>query len=72
MLKRNLLFWAQYILALPIFFLTFVFTSFTGSQLMIGADKRYFVFTPQNTTDYSQISEIDKLLFAFQFNRLSL
>ena len=64
MLKRNLLFWAQYILALPIFF-TFVFTSFTGSQLMIVADKRYFVFTPQNTTDYSQISEIDKLLFAF-------
>ncbi len=53
------------ILALPIFFLTFVFTSFTGSQLMIVADKRYFVFTPQNTTDYSQISEIDKLLFAF-------
>ena len=47
MLKRNLLFWAQYILALPIFFLTFVFTSFTGSQLMIGADKQYFVFTPQ-------------------------
>lgn len=65
MLKRNLLFWAQYILALPMFFLTFVFTSFTGSQLMIVADKRYFVFTPQNTTDYSQISEIDKLLFAF-------
>ncbi|EJS66310.1 DUF4306 domain-containing protein [Bacillus cereus] len=65
MLKRTMLFWAQYILALPIFFITFMFTSFTGSQLMIGADKQHFVFTPQNATDYSQINEIDKLLFAF-------
>ncbi len=65
MLKRTMLFWAQYSLALPIFFLTFMFTSFTGSQLMIDADQQHFVFTPQNATDYSQINEIDKLLFAF-------
>ncbi len=31
----------------------------------IGADKQHFIFTPQNATEYSQISEIDKLLFAF-------
>ncbi|PEB51930.1 hypothetical protein CON65_19070 [Bacillus pseudomycoides] len=65
MLKRTMLFWGQYILVLPIFFITFMFTSFVGSQLMIGADKQHFVFTPQNATDYSQINEIDKLRFAF-------
>ncbi|MGW5951837.1 DUF4306 domain-containing protein [Bacillus mycoides] len=65
MLKRTMLFWAQYILVLPILFLTFMFTGFVGSQLMIGADKQHFIFTPQNATEYSQISEIDKLLFAF-------
>ncbi|WP_254865157.1 DUF4306 domain-containing protein [Bacillus cereus] len=42
-----------------------MFTGFVGSQLMIGADKQHFIFTPQNATEYSQISEIDKLLFAF-------
>ncbi|MGH0948465.1 DUF4306 domain-containing protein [Bacillus mycoides] len=60
-----MLFWAQYILVLPILFLTFMFTGFVGGQLMIGADKQHFIFTPQNATEYSQISEIDKLLFAF-------
>lgn len=65
MLKRNMLFWAQYILVLPILLLTFMFTGFVGSQLMIGADKQYFIFTPQNATEYSQISEIDKFLFSF-------
>ncbi|PFN28955.1 DUF4306 domain-containing protein [Bacillus cereus] len=70
MLKKNMLFWAQYILVLPIFFITFMFTSFTGSQLMIGADKQHFVFTPQNATDYSQINEFDKLLFAFSVQPL--
>ncbi|MGN4448044.1 DUF4306 domain-containing protein [Bacillus cereus group sp. MYBK79-1] len=65
MLKRTMLFWAQYILVLPILLLTFMFTGFVGSQLMIGADKQYFIFTPQNATEYSQISEIDKLLFSF-------
>ena len=64
MLKRTMLFWAQYILVVPIL-LTFMFTGFVGSQLMIGADKRHFIFTPQNATEYSQISEIDKLLFFF-------
>ncbi|EJV88964.1 hypothetical protein IG9_03894 [Bacillus cereus HuA2-9] len=58
MLKRTMLFWAQYILVLPILFLTFMFTGFVGSQLMIGADKQHFIFTPQNATEYSQISEI--------------
>ena len=42
-----------------------MFTGFVGSQLMIGADKQHFIFTPQNATEYSQISEIDKLLFSF-------
>ncbi|MEK4706069.1 DUF4306 domain-containing protein [Bacillus sp. FSL R10-2780] len=65
MLKRTMLFWGQYILVLPILFLAFMFTGFVGSQLMIGADKQHFIFTPQNATEYSQISEIDKLLFAF-------
>ncbi|ASI76790.1 YjdJ family protein [Bacillus pacificus] len=65
MLKRTMLFWAQYILVVPILLLTFMFTGFVGSQLMIGADKRHFIFTPQNATEYSQISEIDKLLFSF-------
>ncbi|CAM4021227.1 DUF4306 domain-containing protein [Bacillus mobilis] len=65
MLKRTMLFWAQYILVLPILLLTFMFTGFVGSQLMIGADKQYFIFTPQNATEYSQISEIDKFLFSF-------
>ena len=65
MLKRTMLFWAQYILVLPILLLTFMFTGFVGSQLMIGADKQHFIFTPQNVTEYSQISEIDKLLFSF-------
>jgi len=60
-----MLFWAQYILVLPILLLTFMFTGFVGSQLMIGADKQYFIFTPQNATEYSQISEIDKFLFSF-------
>lgn len=65
MLKRTMLFWAQYILVLPILLLTFMFTGFVGSQLMIDADKQYFIFTPQNATEYSQISEIDKFLFSF-------
>ncbi|PEW77974.1 hypothetical protein CN424_15705 [Bacillus cereus] len=65
MLKRTMLFWAQYILVLPILLLTFMFTGFVGSQLMIGADKQYFIFTPQNATEFSQISEIDKFLFSF-------
>lgn len=65
MLKRTMLFWAQYILVLPILLLTFMFTGFVGSQLMIGADKQHFIFTPQNATEYNQISEIDKLLFSF-------
>ncbi|MGG0300729.1 DUF4306 domain-containing protein [Bacillus albus] len=65
MLKRTMLVWAQYILVLPILLLTFMFTGFVGSQLMIGADKQHFIFTPQNATEYSHISEIDKLLFSF-------
>ncbi|MGH0431498.1 DUF4306 domain-containing protein [Bacillus hominis] len=65
MLKRTILFWSQYILVLPILFITFIFTGVVGSQLMISDAKEHFVFTPQNVTDYSQIYEIDKLLFSF-------
>lgn len=65
MLKRTILFWAQYTLVLPILFITFIFTGVVGSQLMISDAKEHFVFTPQNVTDYSQIYEIDKLLFSF-------
>lgn len=64
-MQRNILFWSQYILVLPILFITFIFTGVVGSQLMISDAKEHFVFTPQNATEYSQISEIDKLLFAF-------
>ncbi|WP_212935166.1 DUF4306 domain-containing protein [Bacillus hominis] len=65
MLKRTILFWAQYTLVLPIFFILFMFTGVVGSQLMISDAKEHFVFTPQSVTDYSQIYEIDKLLFSF-------
>ncbi|MBJ7986637.1 DUF4306 domain-containing protein [Bacillus cereus] len=65
MLQRNILFWSQYILVLPILFITFIFTGVVGSQLMISDAKENFVFTPQSVTDYSQIYEIDKLLFSF-------
>ncbi|MGF2714031.1 MULTISPECIES: DUF4306 domain-containing protein [Bacillus cereus group] len=65
MLRGNILSWSQYILVLPILFITFIFTGVVGSQLMISDAKEHFVFTPQNATEYSQISEIDKLLFSF-------
>ncbi|HDR3889339.1 TPA: DUF4306 domain-containing protein [Bacillus cereus] len=65
MLQRNILFWSQYILVFPILFITFIFTGVVGSQLMISDAKEHFVFTPQSVTDYSQIYEIDKLLFSF-------
>ncbi|SCM92831.1 Uncharacterized protein BWINRASL_01032 [Bacillus mycoides] len=65
MLKRTILFWAQYTLVLPVFFILFMFTGVVGSQLMISDAKEHFVFTPQSVTDYSQIYEIDKLLFSF-------
>lgn len=65
LLKRTILFWAQYTLVLPILFITFIFTGVVGSQLMISDAKEHFVFTPQSVTDYSQIDEIDKLLFSF-------
>ncbi|RWS42074.1 DUF4306 domain-containing protein [Bacillus mycoides] len=65
MLKRTILFWAQYTLVLPIFFILFMFTGVVGSQLMISDAKEHFVFTPQSVTDYSQTYEIDKLLFSF-------
>ncbi len=42
-----------------------MFTGVVGSQLMISDAKEHFVFTPQSVTDYSQIYEIDKLLFSF-------
>lgn len=64
-MQRNILFWSQYILVLPILFITFIFTGVVGSQLMISDAKENFVFTPQSVTDYSQIYEIDKLLFSF-------
>ncbi|HDR7795189.1 TPA: DUF4306 domain-containing protein [Bacillus luti] len=70
MMKRTLLFWSQYILVLPILCITFLFTGFVGSQLMIGDAKEHFVFTPQSVTDYSQIYEIDKLLFSFSVQPL--
>lgn len=64
-MQRNILFWSQYILVFPILFITFIFTGVVGSQLMISDAKEHFVFTPQSVTDYSQIYEIDKLLFSF-------
>ncbi|EJV59021.1 hypothetical protein BWGOE2_11000 [Bacillus mycoides] len=64
-MRGNILSWSQYILVLPILFITFIFTGVVGSQLMISDAKEHFVFTPQNATEYSQISEIDKLLFSF-------
>lgn len=64
-MQRNILFWSQYILVLPILFITFIFTGVVGSQLMISDAKENFVFTPQSVTDYSRIYEIDKLLFSF-------
>ncbi|SFC83708.1 protein of unknown function [Bacillus sp. 491mf] len=65
MLKKSALYWLQYIIVLLTFIITFIPTSIVGSKLMIEDEKKYFVFTPQNATEYSQISEIDKVLFAF-------
>ena len=42
-----------------------MFTGFVGSQLMIGLTNDILYLRPQNATEYSQISEIDKLLFSF-------
>ncbi|MEI4804482.1 MULTISPECIES: DUF4306 domain-containing protein [unclassified Bacillus (in: firmicutes)] len=57
-----------FIILLPVFFYTYVATSWTGSYIMLEENwKKHIVFTPETATESQQIYEIDKFIYAFKY-----
>ncbi|WP_173106135.1 DUF4306 domain-containing protein [Bacillus sp. KH172YL63] len=60
-----------FILMIPVFLYSFFSVSWTGSNIMLEEDwKSLIVFTPQTAATPQEIYDIDKLLYAFQYQPL--
>lgn len=71
-MKKTTIHWLQYILNLPILFVSFFVTSIIASYLMISENwKDHLVFTPQTTTDKGHIYIIDTFIYAFKIEPIA-
>lgn len=56
----------SFIILIPIFAITFISTSWTGSYLMLADNwQQQIVYTPKTATSPKQIYDVDKFLYAF-------